>query len=176
MGLLVEQNKVVILPPKNGTHTVNAVVAEMGLTHFCDGHIEGGRLRKMIARSEYGAKPLEWGIHIRNPFDRFVSAVNYVFGYNDKTLGYALEQVIDHPGRIYRNQLYWVEDAPANIRLFDSVPALLKWIGWERRAPREGVGDYQWTAAEIKMHNKFEAAFAPFTVDYELRTRACTTN
>jgi hypothetical protein len=110
---------------------------------------------------------------IRDPAERFISAINYRHRGGTKPLDVAMREAHAKIGRdvVFTPQSVYVDepDEPHERRLFrfENIGDAFKYLGVEPQ--HENRQEKRWAADEITAHPLFEDCMAGFESDFELR-------
>lgn len=172
---MISSRKAALTPPKNGTHTVNWVMEQLGPKGDvqAQGHLTAQELMHRLRNNKVDHVPeqIEIGMTVRCPIDRLVSTINHQFS---KRPDYNLDNVYDHiqkaPRSLFPTQASYLSSR-SDIRLFpfEGLP-ICRWLGWtEATIPNKYPGEYKWSREEILAHKVFPLAIERYECDFALR-------
>ena len=158
-------NKAVICPPKCGTTTIQWIFGE--LTEDVTEH-DHRTFRQMAQHVEPGT---EWAMAVREPMERFVSAVNSYAGWSGER---GLEATMDHALQrlsiVFEPQVTFLEGGRDKVKLFsfDELDKLAEWLGYMEQVPRINESRTNFSASQIRDHPLFEKVWPRYARDLEL--------
>lgn len=150
--------------PKTGTNTVRTILEELTGRRFLPGHLTAEQVVRTIGRT-----PEFWAL-IRDPWDRFRSAMNFVYGDTGIALDDAMNGAARHGTIVFKAQADFVTDATRLWR-FEDMPKMLAALGYTGPIPRRNASVRRWDMSEIRAHPMAEAIMERYAPDFELRDR-----
>lgn len=155
----------VLAIPKTGTNTVNFALSEMVGRRVLPGHLTASQVVRHMGR-----RPEFWAL-IRDPWDRFTSAMNFVYGDTGICLDDAMNGAERHGTIVFKTQACFV-DAKTRLWRFEDMGRMLEALGWSGDLPHKNKSVKRWARAEIAAHPKADAIMCRYEKDFELRGRA----
>jgi hypothetical protein len=130
---------------------------------------------KQFVHDSYGKQAAERCVflaHIREPIDRFVSALNFNWGDSEKSLDTALEKTfIGFATLTFIPQVFWLDCNQAQQKLFLSHGDLLRYIGFSGELPHLNQSIKRWTRGDITSHRLFPLIEEKYRLDIQLYNR-----
>lgn len=147
--------------PKNGSSTIRkAVTAAHDQTTF-HGHIPVS-----IARQELGDVDA-WAL-IRDPVERFTSAINFVYGKGDIHFDDAMNGALRHSTVVLKPQADFI-DAETLLFPFEQMEAMLRLIGVQGPLPHENQSQKRWSVSDVLSHSRGWEVLDRYAQDQEIR-------
>jgi len=174
-------NTAIVCPTKTGTHTFEKIITENYLeddqTLFIKQftHPTASRIKKIV-HSKYGksiSNKCKFVAHIREPIDRYVSALNHRFGEDNISLDKAIDKsFITIADIVFIPQIYWLDCMYLKQELFLSQINLLRHIGFKGEVPHLNKSVPKFSIGQIKNHKYYPLIKEKYKLYYRLYKRA----
>lgn len=164
-----ELNVFVLAIPKTGTNTISRCLGEMLGRRILPGHLTARQVIRHMGR-----RPQFWAL-IRDPVDRFVSSMNFVYGDTRISLDDAMNGAERHGTIVFKAQEHFLF-GETRLWPFEEMAGMLAELGYSGPLPHENASRKRWTRVEIASHPKAEAILARYGRDFALRERAWNEN
>lgn len=150
--------------PKTGTWSVKKAMQLCGIDLLLNGHMSAEEMRAKIQ------PPVQLGATVRNPEERLVSMMNHLWGGNPLvSLEEGFKQVIEangFHGQVFRTTR-WHIDPQTVLFPFEGLP-IIEWLGCNVKTPHDNESKHRWTVKELRGHEMWEEAMAPYEGDWAL--------
>lgn len=137
------------------------------------------RVKKVVKRL-YGYKVSEnctFLAHIREPVERYLSALNHRWGETDLSLDQAIEKsFINIADLTFIPQTFWMNCPERQQKLFLSQGDLMRFLGHQGEVPHLNKSIKKWSLKELKSHPDFTIIKERYLPDYKLYERAVKEN
>lgn len=166
----------IIEVPKCGSRTlVKACKKEYGENFFA-GHISIVETKRRIAKATKFRHNLNWTIDravriIREPHERFVSAINYSYASKKLDLDKSINMMLGGmPKTLTSTQVIWVDDKTVPLKTFriDEMDKALEHLGCKSVDMWENKSEPVFTIQDIKSHDKYDLICEKYKEDFKL--------
>jgi hypothetical protein len=147
--------------PKCGTNTLDMAVRSLY------GECLPGHVPVTVARQILGHDFTAWAL-IRDPWERFASAMNFIYGDTDTHLDDAMNGALRHQTIVMKSQAYFVDEA-TRLFPFEALPEVLRLVGYFEEIPHENRSFKRWTTKEIRAHARAGEVAERYADDFALR-------
>ena len=170
------QGLLILEVPKCGSRTlVLACKKEFGENHFA-GHHSIREVTKRIDREVKKRRNLRWSVDkvvriIREPHERFVSAINYSYKSKRQSLDSSIDMMLSgKPRALTSTQAYWVDvkDVPLYTFKIGEMDKALEFLGCHLTDLHENKSEPVYTVDEIKSHPKYDLILERYKPDFEM--------
>lgn len=153
----------VVNVPKCGSQTLDMVIERIG--GCVPGHIPAAAAKAIVGPCE------TWAL-IREPWDRFTSAMNFVYGDKDISLEDAMNGALRHNTAVMLPQAHFIDSA-TRLFPFEALPVVIRALGYTGEAPHENASVRRWTVADIRAQARSPEVAARYSADFAARRLAC---
>lgn len=148
--------------PKNGSSSLSRSILSTYPDAALPGHIPVSDARAVLGNVE------AWAL-IRDPLDRFVSSLNFVYGRSDIHIDDAMNGALRHQTVVMQPQARFV-DPETRLFPFEALRAVLAALGCPET--HENASTRRWTAGDILDHPRGGEALTRYACDAPLRDKA----
>lgn len=145
--------------PKCGTNTLKAL--ESIYTTSLPGHIPVSVAKKTLGH-DFDSLAL-----IRDPWERFTSALNYVYG-DEIALEDAMNGALRHDTIVLKPQISFIDET-TRLFPFEALPEVVRALGYEGKTPHENASRKRWSVRDIQAQARASEVGARYYADFAIR-------